>query len=193
LNFNDFYSHNKIQEHFITPRKVCNDMNAIIKYLFKYINYRILFFFGKIGCYNSYHSWWLISNWSHQLSFQPNTRVNEFIPLFYHSNQTRGRMNSSLTSRMIPFHPSLTLNQTHPKWLDYVPQLRCLVEMSSAVVGCWGNEALFLHMCIELRAWRHAENDLLSTISKLISGYWCATNSWKTWQAKYDALHMLGG
>jgi hypothetical protein len=129
LNFNDFYSHNKIQEHFITPRKVCNGMNAIIKYLFKYINYRILFFFGKIGCYNSYHSWWLISNWSHQLSFQPNTRVDEFIPLFYHSNQTRGRMNSSLTSRIIPFHPSLTLNQTHPKWLDYVPQLRCLVEM----------------------------------------------------------------
>jgi hypothetical protein len=37
LNFNDFYSHNKIQEHFITPRKICNDMNAINNYLFKYI------------------------------------------------------------------------------------------------------------------------------------------------------------
>jgi hypothetical protein len=28
LNFNNFYSHNKIQEHFITPRKICNYMNA---------------------------------------------------------------------------------------------------------------------------------------------------------------------
>jgi hypothetical protein len=37
LNFNDFYLHNKIQEHFITPRKICNDMNAINIYLFKYI------------------------------------------------------------------------------------------------------------------------------------------------------------
>jgi hypothetical protein len=37
LNFNDFYSHNKIQEHFITPRKICNDMNATNYYLFKYI------------------------------------------------------------------------------------------------------------------------------------------------------------
>jgi hypothetical protein len=26
LDFNDFYSHNKIQEHFITPRKICNSM-----------------------------------------------------------------------------------------------------------------------------------------------------------------------
>jgi hypothetical protein len=26
LDFNDFYSHNKIQEHFITPRKICNGM-----------------------------------------------------------------------------------------------------------------------------------------------------------------------
>jgi hypothetical protein len=33
LNFNDFYSHNKIQEHFITPRKICNGMNAINNYL----------------------------------------------------------------------------------------------------------------------------------------------------------------
>jgi hypothetical protein len=47
LNFNDFYSHNKIQEHFITPRKVCNGMNATIKYLFKYISYRILLFLRK--------------------------------------------------------------------------------------------------------------------------------------------------
>jgi hypothetical protein len=37
LNFNDFYSHNKIQEHFITQRKICNDMNATNNYLFKYI------------------------------------------------------------------------------------------------------------------------------------------------------------
>jgi hypothetical protein len=37
LNFNDFYSHNKIQEHFITPRKICNGMNATNNYLFKYI------------------------------------------------------------------------------------------------------------------------------------------------------------
>jgi hypothetical protein len=37
LNFNDFCSHNKIQEHFITPRKICNDMNATNNYLFKYI------------------------------------------------------------------------------------------------------------------------------------------------------------
>jgi hypothetical protein len=37
LDFNDFYSHNKIQEHFITPRKICNGMNATNKYLFKYI------------------------------------------------------------------------------------------------------------------------------------------------------------
>jgi hypothetical protein len=37
LKFNDFYSHNKIQEHFITPRKICNDMNATNNYLFKYI------------------------------------------------------------------------------------------------------------------------------------------------------------
>jgi hypothetical protein len=33
LNFNDLYSHNKIQEHFITPRKICNDMNATNNYL----------------------------------------------------------------------------------------------------------------------------------------------------------------
>jgi hypothetical protein len=32
------------------------------------------------------------------------------------------------------------------KWLDYVPKLRCLVEMPGAAVGCWGNEALFLHV-----------------------------------------------
>jgi hypothetical protein len=37
LNFNDFYSHNKIQEHFITPRKICNGMNATNNYLFKYL------------------------------------------------------------------------------------------------------------------------------------------------------------
>jgi hypothetical protein len=37
LNFNDFYSHNKIQEHFITPRKICNGMNVTNNYLFKYI------------------------------------------------------------------------------------------------------------------------------------------------------------
>jgi hypothetical protein len=37
LNFNDFYSLNKIQEHFITPRKICNNMNATKNYLFKYI------------------------------------------------------------------------------------------------------------------------------------------------------------
>jgi hypothetical protein len=37
LNFNDFYSHSKIQEHFITPRKICNSMNATNNYLFKYI------------------------------------------------------------------------------------------------------------------------------------------------------------
>jgi hypothetical protein len=37
LDFNDFYSHNKIQEHFITPRKICNGMNATNNYLFKYI------------------------------------------------------------------------------------------------------------------------------------------------------------
>jgi hypothetical protein len=36
LSFNDF-SHNKIQEHFITPRKICNGMNATNNYLFKYI------------------------------------------------------------------------------------------------------------------------------------------------------------
>jgi hypothetical protein len=36
-NFNDFYSHNKIQDHFVTPRKICNGMNAINNYLFKYI------------------------------------------------------------------------------------------------------------------------------------------------------------
>jgi hypothetical protein len=33
LNFNDLYSHNKLQEHFITPRKICNDMNATNNYL----------------------------------------------------------------------------------------------------------------------------------------------------------------
>jgi hypothetical protein len=33
LNFNDFYSHNKIQEHFITPRKICNAMNGTNDYL----------------------------------------------------------------------------------------------------------------------------------------------------------------
>jgi hypothetical protein len=32
LNLNNFYSHNKLQEHFITPRKICNDMNAAINY-----------------------------------------------------------------------------------------------------------------------------------------------------------------
>jgi hypothetical protein len=32
LNFNDFYSHNKLQEHFINPRKICNGMNATINY-----------------------------------------------------------------------------------------------------------------------------------------------------------------
>jgi hypothetical protein len=32
------------------------------------------------------------------------------------------------------------------KWLDYVLQRRCLVEMPGAAVGCWGNEALFLHV-----------------------------------------------
>jgi hypothetical protein len=37
LNFNDFYSHNKIQAHFITPRKICNGMNGTNNYLFKYI------------------------------------------------------------------------------------------------------------------------------------------------------------
>jgi hypothetical protein len=37
LDFNDFYLHNKIQEHFITPRKICNDMNKTNSYLFKYI------------------------------------------------------------------------------------------------------------------------------------------------------------
>jgi hypothetical protein len=37
LDFNDFYSHNKIQEHFITPRKICNGMNLTNNYLFKYI------------------------------------------------------------------------------------------------------------------------------------------------------------
>jgi hypothetical protein len=37
LNLNNFYSHNKIQEHFITPRKICNGMNATNNYLFKYI------------------------------------------------------------------------------------------------------------------------------------------------------------
>jgi hypothetical protein len=37
LNFNDFYSHNKIQEHFIRPRKIYNGMNATNDYLFKYI------------------------------------------------------------------------------------------------------------------------------------------------------------
>jgi hypothetical protein len=37
LNFNDFYSHKKIQEHFITLRKICNSMNEINNYLFKYI------------------------------------------------------------------------------------------------------------------------------------------------------------
>jgi hypothetical protein len=37
LDFNDFYSHNKLQEHFITPRKICNGMNATNNYLFKYI------------------------------------------------------------------------------------------------------------------------------------------------------------
>jgi hypothetical protein len=35
LNFNDFYSYNKIQEHFITPRKICNGKNATNNYLFK--------------------------------------------------------------------------------------------------------------------------------------------------------------
>jgi hypothetical protein len=38
LNFNDLYSYNKIQEHFITPRKICNGMNATNNYLFKYIS-----------------------------------------------------------------------------------------------------------------------------------------------------------
>jgi hypothetical protein len=33
LNFNDFYSHNKLQEHFITSRKICNDMNVANNYL----------------------------------------------------------------------------------------------------------------------------------------------------------------
>jgi hypothetical protein len=37
LNFDDFYLHNKIQEHFITQRKIRNGMNAINNYLFKYI------------------------------------------------------------------------------------------------------------------------------------------------------------
>jgi hypothetical protein len=35
--FFSFYSHNKIQEHFITPGKICNGMNARNNYLFKYI------------------------------------------------------------------------------------------------------------------------------------------------------------
>jgi hypothetical protein len=35
LNFNDFYSHNKIHEHFITLRKICNGMNATNNYLRK--------------------------------------------------------------------------------------------------------------------------------------------------------------
>jgi hypothetical protein len=33
LNFNDFYSHTKIQEHFITLGKICNGMNATNNYL----------------------------------------------------------------------------------------------------------------------------------------------------------------
>jgi hypothetical protein len=36
-NFDDFYSQNKIQEHFTTPGKLCNGMNATNNHLFKYI------------------------------------------------------------------------------------------------------------------------------------------------------------
>jgi hypothetical protein len=49
LNFNDFYSHNKIQEHFITPRKICNGMNATNKYLFKYISLQNSILFKNQG------------------------------------------------------------------------------------------------------------------------------------------------
>jgi hypothetical protein len=38
-------------------------------------------------------------------------------PYFSSPNQTWGGINSSLTSGMTPSHPSLTLNQTHPKWI----------------------------------------------------------------------------
>jgi hypothetical protein len=37
FEFHNFCSQNKIQEHFITPRKICNGMNVTNNYLFKYI------------------------------------------------------------------------------------------------------------------------------------------------------------
>jgi hypothetical protein len=37
LNFDDFYSQKKIQEHFTTQRKICNGVNVTNNYLFKYI------------------------------------------------------------------------------------------------------------------------------------------------------------
>jgi hypothetical protein len=61
----------------------------------------------------SHHWWWLMRMWSHQLSFQSNMRLDEFIPHFHPLNQIRGWINSSLTSRITLSHPSLTLNQTH--------------------------------------------------------------------------------
>jgi hypothetical protein len=36
--------------------------------------------------------------------------------------------------------------------------------------GLLGQRSLVLS-CIELRTWRHVDNDLLSTVSKLMSGY----------------------
>jgi hypothetical protein len=51
LNFNDFYSHNKIQEHFITQGKICNGVNAINNYLFKYITLYNFILFQKSGRY----------------------------------------------------------------------------------------------------------------------------------------------
>jgi hypothetical protein len=49
LIFNDFYSHNKIQEHFITPRKICNSMNATNNFLFKYITLKNSILFQNQG------------------------------------------------------------------------------------------------------------------------------------------------
>jgi hypothetical protein len=55
---------------------------------------------------------------SYKSSFQLNMRMNKFISYFYSSNQTRGEINSSLTSEMI--HDPLTLGSTKHTYVYYL-------------------------------------------------------------------------
>jgi hypothetical protein len=51
-------------------------------------------------------------------------------------------------------------------WLDYVPQRRCLFGGDvRRHGGLLGQRSLVL-ACIELRAWGHAENDLIMVVAR---------------------------